>query len=372
MFQKYQLSISSKLIEYPVIIGNHLLKSFELIHSLKKLDSSLFVIITDSNVAPLHGVSLCKHLVKNSLPAAIIVIPAGEQFKTRETKEYCENRLLSLGAGRDCCIIGLGGGVVTDITGYVAATYCRGAPLILMPTTLLGMIDASIGGKNGINTPQGKNLLGTIYQPKSIFMDISTLQTLSDSEIKEGQSEMIKHALIRDKKYFESLKANCKITKALVTKSVQIKHDIVKQDEKELGIRRILNFGHTIGHAIEKASSYTITHGKAVAVGMLVESYLSRELGYLASESFEEIEKVLLPLVKGFSLIDFPSIDEIMEGMRFDKKAKRGNPRFVLLEGIGHVVEFAGEYCTEINEGNVRKALIWMESHVMCQHQAHG
>jgi 3-dehydroquinate synthase len=301
---------------------------------LSALGSRIAVIVSEE-LRPLYG---------ESVPGAhIFTFPGGESSKTRETKERLEDQMFAKGLGRDTCLVAIGGGVTTDLAGYIASTYCRGIPLVMIPTSLLAMVDASIGGKTGVNTPFGKNLIGSFYQPKKILIDTAVLKTLPLRELRNGIVEMIKHGVIADRNYFEFL-ASYKddlfsLTPDILLKAIQrsceIKKEIVNEDVKENGKRRFLNFGHTIAHALESLSDYTLPHGEAVAIGMVVESEIAVKLGHLSKKSAETIEHLLmaygLPLHLPFSL----SEEALLKAMVLDKKSVAGKPRFILLEEIG-------------------------------------
>lgn len=274
----------------------------------------------------------------------------GEKSKTRKVKEELEDALFREKLGRDTTIIGLGGGVVTDIAGFVAATFCRGVPLILIPTTLMGMVDASIGGKVGVNTPHGKNLVGAYYFPKKIFIDSDFLSTLSEHEMRNGKAEVLKYGLIQDKEllYIEDVEE-------MIRRSVGIKESVVTLDPDEKGLRRVLNFGHTIGHAIEAVTDYEMSHGDAITIGMRIESYLSMRMGYLKEEELQEIDKIL-PIVN-FSF----AFSTLYEKMQQDKKARSKKPRFVLLEKIGQVASFGGDYCIEVDDALIEEGLLCLQ-----------
>lgn len=339
-------------------------------HQINFLSSlaSKFVIITDDTIAPLYGEPLYQSLSSSGLEVYLFSIPSGEQHKTRQTKDLLENRLFEKRLGRDTCVLALGGGVVTDIAGFLAATYCRGLPFVMMPTSLLGMVDASIGGKTGINVPYGKNLLGCIYQPKKVVIDPSTLKSLPRKEISNGMVEMIKHGLIADRELFEYLEKhsskllnlNSKRIEESIYKSCRIKKGIVEEDEKENGKRRLLNFGHTIGHALEALSNYSLSHGEAVAIGILVESYLSMELGYLNQNSFERIKQIFIQYGLPLELPSRYSVENILNTLSLDKKSLKGKPRFVIINEIGSPLAFESNYCTSINESILIKSLQWM------------
>jgi len=281
------------------------------------------VVITDENL-------------KELAPAGFqIVVPPGESSKTREWKARIEDQMLEAGFGRDCQIIAFGGGVINDLAGFVAATYCRGVAWIAIPTTLLAMVDASIGGKVAVNAPLGKNMIGAFHPPEEVIVDFNLLKSLPEREWKNGVAEIIKYGLIKDPSLLEaprSLKA--------IKRSIAIKKEIVAADPKEKGLRRILNFGHTVGHALEQLSDYQLSHGEAVAMGMRVATRMSG----LRKEEIARVEACLDR--EGFE--EIPLSEKILEVIKLDKKARNGLPRFVLLEEIGKVRSFAGEYCREI------------------------
>lgn len=330
--------------------------------------STRWAIITDSNLEDAYG-KLLKEYLGQFCEVTLFSFSSGEQNKIRETKERLENQLLMKGFGRDIGILALGGGVVTDLVGFLASTYCRGVSLILLPTSLLGMVDAAIGGKNGVNTSFGKNLIGTMYFPSATFIDLDTLKTLPEKEIRNGFSEMVKHGLIENQEYFLYLEKHAqalverqpKNLKRAIEWSIEIKKTIVTQDPFEKGKRRLLNFGHTIAHALEAKSNYQISHGEAVAIGMTVESYLSWQLGYLKKEAFDRI-CALIESLKLFTQINFPySFLEFVELIKRDKKSQNQIPRFVLLNEIGRCLDFENQYCISVSEQDLEKAFNWMK-----------
>ncbi len=326
------------------------------------------VIVTDTNVHELYGNSLLQYLRTHAIQAEIIVITAGEAIKSRETKAYIEDKLFSLGCGRDTLLIALGGGVITDITGFVAATYCRGIPVIYIPTSLLAMVDAAIGGKTGINTEFGKNTLGTFTQPKLIFIDVTLLNTLPDNEYKSAFAEIIKHALIIDETYFSLLEMNGeKIKKRdieylqdIILKSCEIKARIVAEDEKESNKRELLNFGHTIGHALEKATGYQLSHGQAVFMGMMVEAWIANKLGFLSTQELIRIQALIGPMINTANLLKNVSQDALFTALKFDKKNRKEQSRFVLLKGIGETAQENGNYAHIVDKDIIKESLEYL------------
>lgn len=295
--KKIEIHISPKPVHYPIVIQEGLLEANALIKHLKAMKSSLFVIITDPIIENLHARKLSEFLKEHGFNVSLFAVPSGEDSKTREVKQTCENHILELGGGRDTCVIGMGGGVVTDLAGFVASTYLRGVSIILIPTSLLAMVDAAIGGKSGVNVPQGKNLIGAINQPQAVLIDTLLLKTLPLDEIKNGIVEMIKHGLINNKEYFNFMKSHVKnllkldlpLMEKAIFDSINIKARIIEEDQTEQGCRRLLNYGHTFAHAIEAATKYQISHGRAVAIGICAASYLSMQLGHMSQSDFHEI-----------------------------------------------------------------------------------
>lgn len=299
-------------------------------------------IITDTNVGPFYAQRAAASL-SNADPV-VLTIPAGEANKTRETWARLTDELLSRGLGRDTLIVALGGGVVGDIAGFVAATYLRGVPVVQVPTSLVAMIDASIGGKTGVDVPAGKNLVGAFHAPSVIVIDPDLLATLPARELRCGLAEALKHGAVADASYFATIaeqastlrepsNAQSDAMRALVAGSVAIKARVVNDDPREAGQRKILNFGHTIGHAIEAASAYTLAHGEAVAVGMLLEAALGERLGVTAKGVARDLGRAIanagLPTTAAFSARD------IVSRTRTDKKKAAGRIEYALPAAIG-------------------------------------
>ena len=321
-------------------------------------------ILADSAIAKSAGKRL-----KLRLNAEMISIPGGESCKTREMKEKLEDELLKRKFDRGTLLIGMGGGAVTDLVGFIAATYMRGVPLILIPTTLLGMVDAALGGKNGVNTKNGKNLIGTIHHPIATCIDLQLLQTIPKKEWLNGLAEILKHGLIYDSKIWDLCEENPlewnspQKLKLLIRGSVITKTQIVEEDPDEKGLRRILNFGHTVGHGLESLSRFQMSHGEAVAIGCMAESWLSWRMGHLSESQLKNILKTYgecgfkIELPKGFSK------EALLKAIHSDKKSLRGTPRFVMLEKIGQTIPFEGEFCSPVPDRDFRAMVDWLKKH---------
>jgi 3-dehydroquinate synthase len=305
--------------------------------------SNLFIIV-DSNT---NEFCLSKFLpyLETNLTIEIVEFEAGEHNKNIETCVELWNVLTELGADRKSLVINLGGGVVTDLGGFVASTFKRGVDFIHIPTTLLSMVDASVGGKTGVDLGNLKNQVGVINVPKMVLIDTQYLGTLSKEEMRSGLAEMLKHGLIYDKGYWEQfldLKAiDFADFDALIYRSVEIKNEIVIQDPTEKNIRKALNFGHTLGHAIESyflenENKKTLLHGEAIAIGMILESYVSLEKGLLTSGEYQEI-KLTIKAIYDDVVFEENDIEPILELLIHDKKNEYGNIQFALIEGIGKI-----------------------------------
>lgn len=321
------------------------------------------VIITDENVNKFHGLQLKKHLV--DFTPIYFQFEPGERSKSRRQKELIEDFLLENHCNRDTLIIAFGGGVVGDMAGYVASTFNRGIPFIQIPTTILSMVDSSVGGKTGINTKHGKNLIGSFWPPKAVFCDLEVLETLPDVEFLNGMVEVIKAALIMDIELVQYLENNNKdIIKRktvslqhVIKESLKIKKMVVENDPFESGKRQILNFGHTIGHALEILSDFKIKHGFAVGLGMIVESWLAK---LDKSLSLIELKRIvsLLELYKLPVRIDKKyRTNDILKIIKMDKKSKNQVPRFVLLKGIGEVKSQENTFSFSFSEKFIEQAV---------------
>lgn len=323
------------------------------------------VIITDNTVKKLYGNALAKCLISRGHRVLLLAFPAGENSKIATTKKMLEEKILANHYARDSLILALGGGIVGDMAGFIAATYMRGIAYIQIPTSLLAMIDSSVGGKTGINTPQGKNLVGAFWHPIAVITDTDVLKTLPEKQIIAGLVEAIKIFLTSDKQNFLYVEKNLSKTLSLNTTTltdiiqaaVSLKSDIVHQDEKEQGLRMTLNFGHTIGHALEKISDYKILHGYAVAYGILIETKLSQLLGLLSENDFLAIEALFTQLgIKASSLKKY-SVKDIIKLTASDKKTKAHKARYILLKTIGSVYESKGNYAHAVPEKLIQRAI---------------
>ncbi|MBN1481646.1 3-dehydroquinate synthase [candidate division KSB1 bacterium] len=348
---------------YPIYVEKGLLALLP--DYLKKLAANeSFYIITDENVRQLYGESVLASMRDAGLHAALFFVPAGEGSKSLEYAHFLYTRLLENQATRQSVVIALGGGVVGDLAGFVAATFMRGIALVQIPTSVLAQVDSSVGGKVGINHPLGKNLIGAFYQPKFVLIDPEVLATLPEREIRAGAAEIIKYGYIYDREFYNlisnnldsllSLKDAALLERALC-RSCEIKAAVVAQDETESGLRAILNFGHTIGHAIEAATSYTaFLHGEAVVHGMKAALYLSHLAGRFTSAQVDEYISVL----HQFKTPKFPAnvtYETLQHTMQNDKKRSAKGQQWVLLQEIGTAF-----LTRSVGEEWVKKAVAYM------------
>lgn len=328
-------------ISYDILIGRGLRARLpELLAG--RCPAAGYAVISDSHVAPLYGEPLAAALRAAGMPAELATFPAGERNKTRETWSALCDRLLASPLGRDGAVLAVGGGVTGDVAGFVAASFHRGIPWVQVPTTLLAMIDASIGGKTGVDTAQGKNLLGAFHQPRLVVDDLDVLGTLTPPQLAAGMAEAVKHAAIADADYFAFLeRAVVPITgdgaslERVVARSVEIKAEIVSSDEREQGRRALLNFGHTVGHALEATSGYALLHGEAVAIGMVVEARLAEAVGVAEAGTAPRIATALMHHRLPIDLPEGTGADSLLAAMRHDKKVRSGELRFALPLRVG-------------------------------------
>jgi len=329
---------------YPILIGAGLLSAPSTWADLPKGSSAL--IVTNTTVAPLYAATVQAALTPHFAQVHVLALPDGEAHKGWEALNQIFDLLLAQACDRRTVLVALGGGVVGDMTGFAAACYMRGVPFVQVPTTLLAQVDSSVGGKTAINHPLGKNMIGAFYQPERVICDLSTLQSLPGRELSAGLAEVIKYGPIADMAFLDWIEAHLDALQArdpaalawAVQRSCQIKAEVVGQDEREGGLRAILNFGHTFGHAIEAGLGFgEWLHGEAVGCGMVMAAHLSERLGLVDAAFVQRLTRVIdragLPTV-GPAL----GVDTYMHHMRVDKKAQAGDIRFVLINGPGQAV----------------------------------
>ncbi len=330
---------------YGIFIGSDILDGIG--ERVKEFGFSLVAVISNPRVYDLYWGRLSDSIKNAGLDAHVITIPDGEEYKELLWAYYLYGELLKMRFDRKSAVIALGGGVIGDIAGFVASTYMRGISFVQVPTTLLAQVDSSVGGKTGVNHPLGKNMIGTFHQPRLVWIDVSTLKTLPKREFLSGMAEVIKYGVIRDEGLFRYLEVNRERVLGLeknalehiIKRSCEIKAEVVSRDEREGGMRAILNYGHTIGHALETATGYTtFLHGEAVGIGMHLEAKLSSSLGLMEGKEVLRVRS----LIESYGLpSEIPSsmdTERIFSSMKLDKKAVSGELRFVLPQKIGSVV----------------------------------
>ncbi len=352
-------------LPYPVTVAAGSLGRLEELVTGVTRAGNRVAIITDANVGATYGAR-----VAAAFPGALVLtIPAGERHKTRDTWARLTDDLLAAGLGRDTTIVALGGGVVGDLAGFVAATYMRGVSLIHVPTSLLAMVDASVGGKTGVDTPAGKNLVGAFHRPAAVVIDPAVLETLPAEHLRAGFAEIVKHGVVADADYFEmaaafverwplskSQAAGLPDLTQLIMRSVEIKAAIVSRDEREAGLRKVLNFGHTIGHAIEAATSYETLHGEAVAIGLVAEARVAERVGVAKSGTARVIERVCRAAGLPTSVPAVP-LDVLIGFTRADKKARAGRVEYALPKRIGEMAGSDRGWTVAVEDTVVREAL---------------
>jgi 3-dehydroquinate synthase len=303
-----------------------------------------YAIITDSVVGPMYGPAIAERLGGGS-HCSLFQFTAGERHKNRSTWQELTDSMLAAGFGRDTTLIALGGGVVGDLAGFVAATYMRGIPYVQVPTTSLAMIDSSVGGKTGVDTAHGKNLVGAYHQPRLVIADIATLNTLPRRQLAAGLAEAVKHGTIADASYLEQLASQSKLILDLdpatligvVRRSVEIKARVVVEDEREDGKRAVLNFGHTIAHGLEAVAHYELLHGEAVAIGMLAEAEIGTKLGITEETVPAALREAMLELDLPVTRPAGVELGELLEHVEYDKKKRGGSVRFALPARLGEM-----------------------------------
>jgi len=322
---------------YPIYIGKNILSDKSL---LGKINVNNFALVTNKKIKSLH----LSKIKNNSIKKNQIILSDGEKYKNQESISKIYSYLLKNKFSRDSCLVAFGGGVIGDMTGYASATYQRGINFIQIPTTLLSMVDSSVGGKTGINHPLGKNMIGAFHQPIAVIIDTEILRTLSKRQFNAGMAEVIKYGIIKDKNFFKWITKNCSNIKLqdpesiikIVKKSCEIKAEIVSQDEEEKNIRALLNLGHTFGHAIENILGYgKWLHGEAIACGFLIASYLAIQNKTMSIRQYNDIKNLLEVFDLPTKLPKNINIEDLFNAMLVDKKVKDNKMVYVLPNGIG-------------------------------------
>ncbi len=348
---------------YSIYLEKDFSRLAEAIGQCRQTDGKV-CIVTDTNVRQLYGESLGKELEKTFSKVTCFTLQAGEEHKQLSTVEDLYTHLIDNDFERRDCLVALGGGVVGDLTGFAAATYLRGIDFIQVPTTLLAQVDSSIGGKTGVDFENYKNMVGAFHQPRLVYMNLHTLDTLDMEQFACGMAEILKHGLLADYKYYHWLEAHqaaildkdIRVLKEMIYRSCQIKADIVEQDPHEKGPRTLLNLGHTIGHAIERKMDFQMLHGQCVALGCVAAAFLSVRRGLIGKDALDKIEKMNrffhLPVQIGLDL----STEELLKTTKKDKKMSSGRIRFILLRQIGEA--FSDH---TVSENELRQAIGYLK-----------
>jgi 3-dehydroquinate synthase len=347
---------------YHVLVGAGLLDRLGALVAESGVPNALTIaIISDSHVAPLYAERARAALLARGARTELFVVPAGEASKSRREWALLTDAMLARGLGRDTAVLALGGGVIGDLAGFVAATYARGVPVIHVPTSLLAMVDAAIGGKTGVDTPAGKNLVGVFHWPTVVVIDPTTLTTLPLEQWRAGFAEVLKHGAIASETHFRQAAAlaaslpnvSSQTLETLIADSVRIKAEIVARDEREVGPRQALNAGHTLAHAMEQASAFQLSHGQAVAIGLVLEAALGERLAITKQGTAKELAAALssvgLPTTRPTALAP----TAVLEATRTDKKARNGRVEYALLSRIGAVDSAGGRYSRPVADDDV-------------------
>ena len=355
-----QVSLGDR--SYPIYIGGDLLSQATLL--TEHIKGKDVLVVTNNTVAPLYLQTVLNIL--NDYRCESVILPDGEQYKTLDVLNQVFTKLLEEKFSRQVTLIALGGGVIGDMTGFAAACYQRGVPFIQIPTTLLSQVDSSVGGKTAVNHALGKNMIGAFYQPQCVIADTLTLNTLEDRQLSSGLAEVIKYGLINDSEFFDWLEQNMQglmardqaLLAEAIERSCQDKADVVASDEREQGVRALLNLGHTFGHAIETGMGYgNWLHGEAIAVGMLMAADLSQRMGWMNEEELARIKALLIAADLPILAPEGLSAEQFMALMSVDKKVQDGCIRLVLLKGIGQAIisdDYSAATLTETLESFVR------------------
>lgn len=323
-------------------------------------------VITDDTVEKLYAGEIMQKIADAGFAPVLFVIPSGEKSKTRAMKEYLEDSMLEKGFRRDCAVIALGGGVVTDLAGFTAGTFGRGVPFVNYATTLLAAADASVGGKTAVDTPLATNLIGMFNQPKKVYIDISTWKTLPKEQLSSGLAETIKHGCLGDKELFEYLEENiekvfecdAQVCEFISQHNCEVKYKVVMLDERESGLREVLNLGHTVGRAIETVSDYRLLHGQAVAIGLCAQARLGERLGFISDENVRRVESLCQRAKLPTKIPDYIDREKLLDKLYTDKKVRDGKLRFVFQKQIGEMMCFGeNEYGKEISREQIADVL---------------
>ena len=341
---------------YTVQVGSGLLAGMGA-EIAKKLPGQKVAVITDSNVGPLYAETVLASLQVAGKVPTLITVPAGEESKSLSCLDSICNDMAVAGLDRKSFVVALGGGVIGDLAGFAASVYQRGIPYVQVPTTVLSQVDSSVGGKTGVNLKDAKNMVGTFHQPAHVFADVDTLKSLPKREWNEGFAEIIKHAAIRDASMFDAIEQVAQgkgDLVGLIRRNISIKASVVEADEFErTGTRAILNFGHTIGHAIESAAGYgRLLHGEAISMGLNAAAWLASKVTSLTSLELERIRAALAAFDLPLRLPDDISDEEILRRMKMNKKFDEGSIRFVLIKKLGEAF-----VSTDVHEGHIKQAL---------------
>ncbi|HEV8701427.1 MAG TPA: 3-dehydroquinate synthase [Candidatus Polarisedimenticolia bacterium] len=323
-----------------------------------------YIIVTDSHLHR-QGESLLAAFRRRGLSADLVSFPAGEGSKSRRVRDEIEDGIIRLGAGRDTALVALGGGVVGDLVGFVAATFKRGVPCVQIPTTLLGMVDSAIGGKTGINHPAGKNLIGAFHQPAAVYIDVDYLKTLPARQYTSGLAEVIKYGVIADRGLFASLESHLDrilkrepdVMARVIEACCRIKARVVSTDPRESNRRKILNFGHTIGHAVETLSGFRLAHGEAVSIGMVAEARLAARARILAPAAARRIQTLCERAGLPTAIPPAFSPAALLEVARHDKKNRQGRIAYALPGRIGSMTSVRGDYAVQVDDALVMEIL---------------
>lgn len=344
---------------YEIFIGENLLEDVAKFTTSPQFTKKV-LIVTDENIFNIYGETLRKIFTNYEVNFELEIIPAGETSKNLDNAEKLYTCAIESHLDRKSLIVAIGGGVVGDLAGFVAATYLRGVNFVQVPTTLLAQVDSSVGGKTAVNHKLGKNLIGAFYQPKAVFIDVATLKTLPQREIKTGLGEVVKYGVISDADFFSYLEkniegilsGNVEVLKHIIKRSCEIKAEVVSKDEREGGLRRILNFGHTIAHAIEEETHYQkYNHGEAVAIGMIGAALISQKLAYVDAEKVLRL-KNLIERFGMYTYCESCNVEGIYQTLFRDKKTVGGKINWVLMKDFGKV-----EITNEVSEKIVKEAL---------------